>query len=403
MKTKHIVSAGIGIVALAGHSSAEVVGHEKYTYDGFGNVIEKSVDGHVTKMSYDQSNKITSTKSSVRGSEQINYDLDGRPTSTEYSAAKSMRQLSYGYADKVLKAVTSGGKAEFFYNAEGQLVGKSGSGKLTPYCWDGNVIATDGTESFVNEDHDTGGIPILSNKKNIIITDFIGNTLSNGKKPLLGTTAYGEGLEKARFTGKFYVEELESFIFHHRNYSPKIARWNTLDPSGFPDGINQLAYANNDPVSNYDPHGLAYRTGSDVGKLYNRTNECGSPGTTIKFKADGFVANKTVTSPYAPPVTSTEDVINANVRNYYDNLAVVLYQNFSVNYVAFTAKSLDFPIRGNSTMKIYTSGNNNVRYVYDAKEFVSVASGTALDACGGNIIAGSTLIGNGEILTVFEN
>lgn len=44
----------------------------------------------------------------------------------------------------------------------------------------------------------------------------------------------------------------------HRSYSPELVRSTTPDPSGFPDGKNNLVYGGNDPLANVDPNGLAF-------------------------------------------------------------------------------------------------------------------------------------------------
>lgn len=151
-----------------------------------------------------------------------------------------------------MKANSASGNAEFFYNAEGQLVGKSVAGKLTPYTWDGNVIAAEGAEAFTNEAHITGGVPIIAGNQIVVVSDYLGNTLSLGNQQFT-STAYGDGLESGRFTGKLFVEELGNYIFHYRLYSAETSRWNTTDPLGFPDGRNNYAYVGGDPLCHVDP------------------------------------------------------------------------------------------------------------------------------------------------------
>ncbi len=56
MKTnyKNWASITVGILALASQSLA-TNSSEKYTYDASGNIVEKSIDGKVTKLAYDAS------------------------------------------------------------------------------------------------------------------------------------------------------------------------------------------------------------------------------------------------------------------------------------------------------------------------------------------------------------
>ncbi|MCK9588017.1 MAG: RHS repeat-associated core domain-containing protein [Terrimicrobiaceae bacterium] len=44
------------------------------------------------------------------------------------------------------------------------------------------------------------------------------------------------------YTGKPYDSDTESYTFRYRNYDPELNRWTTMDPSGFPDGANNIAY-----------------------------------------------------------------------------------------------------------------------------------------------------------------
>ena len=46
------------------------------------------------------------------------------------------------------------------------------------------------------------------------------------------------------------------YSFKYREYNPEMARWTTVDPSGFPDGANNRVYAAT-PTSEFDPNGFA--------------------------------------------------------------------------------------------------------------------------------------------------
>jgi RHS repeat-associated protein len=57
------------------------------------------------------------------------------------------------------------------------------------------------------------------------------------------------------YTGKISDTDSGGYLFKYRNYNPELARWTTVDPSGFPDGANNAAYM---PVPNseFDRQGL---------------------------------------------------------------------------------------------------------------------------------------------------
>lgn len=44
------------------------------------------------------------------------------------------------------------------------------------------------------------------------------------------------------YTGRLYDETQKAYIYKDRQYSPILARWTTEDPSGYPDGANNLLY-----------------------------------------------------------------------------------------------------------------------------------------------------------------
>jgi RHS repeat-associated protein len=91
------------------------------------------------------------------------------------------------------------------------------------------------------------------------------------------------------YTGKPYLEETGSYAFKFRQYDRELSRWTTSDPSGFPDGANNLAYLAN-PLSQLDFQGLMTVSGSGVfytnefngmwGGIFNRAIYSGSTNAT---------------------------------------------------------------------------------------------------------------------------
>jgi RHS repeat-associated protein len=58
------------------------------------------------------------------------------------------------------------------------------------------------------------------------------------------------------YTGKPYLQETGQYVFLFRHYDPELGRWTTSDPSGFPDGANNVAYMAV-PTTEFDWQGLA--------------------------------------------------------------------------------------------------------------------------------------------------
>lgn len=252
--TKHWASITAGILSLAGYASATNIGSEKYTYDTSGNIVEKSLDGQVTKMTYDASNRLTERQTTGQCKETTTYDAAGRSIAMNDGTGQSTRSMSYGYSNKVLNTRNHGTNTGLFYNAEGQLVGTNSAGRLEAFAWDGLVMVSRGEQVYVNESNLAGGVPAMIGNE-VAVTDIVGSTLNVGDKSF-NSSAYGEGLEGGFFTGKPFIEGIGGFIFKYRSYSAADARWTSADPSGFPDGTNAFSYSMLNPITNVDPLGL---------------------------------------------------------------------------------------------------------------------------------------------------
>ena len=163
---------------------------------------------------------------------------------------------------------------------------------IEEFLWDGLALICRGDEHFVNEPHvgnapkklrfegkpraqrsarrarkGPRGNPVVSSKGVSYFNDMLGTTVgfkSNGKYSAAALSAFGERLDNVDstspairslgegwFTGKPYIEGLgHAFLF--RNYRASLAKWQTADPLGYPDGWNQLAYCNNRAASSVD-------------------------------------------------------------------------------------------------------------------------------------------------------
>jgi RHS repeat-associated protein len=164
----------------------------------------------------------------------------------------------------------------FAYHADGQLASATvGRGDPTAptsesFLWDGLALIQRGDEQFINEPHVGGGNPVASSKGTSYFNDALGTTVgakSNGKYSAAVLTAFGENVSVDSptptqnsnfFTGKPYVEGL-GHAFWMRNYRAGLAKWQTADPMGYPDGWNQLAYCGNGVVSRVDYLGCSYQ------------------------------------------------------------------------------------------------------------------------------------------------
>ena len=197
----------------------------------------------------------------------------------------------------------------YMYHSDGQLATASYSGDrraLSPrapqketFLWDGLALVRRNDEHFVNEPYvgnapkklrfegkpraqrsarrarkGPRGNPVASSKGKSYFNDALGTTLGakkDGKYSPAALSAFGEDISASLnrspfpvpsspfFTGKPYIEGL-GHAFLMRNYRAGLAKWQTADPLGYPDGWNQLAYCGNGVVSRIDYQGCSWQT-----------------------------------------------------------------------------------------------------------------------------------------------
>ena len=224
---------------------------ENYVYDPAGNILSKTIDGKTTTYTYDEANQLVSSTT------------DGKVTHYAYDAAGRLikegdKSYSYGWLDKVLSVTENGQQiARFNYHNDGQIAQAIHNGKSEDFFWDGLALIHRGETSFINEPYVTGGNPILSSKDGVMFNDMLGSTLNIGGKAV-NMTAFGESADtNAMYTGKPYIGEL-GYAFLFRNYRSDYGKWQSIDPKGFPNGWNNLAYCNNRVVSSFDRLGLSW-------------------------------------------------------------------------------------------------------------------------------------------------
>ena len=192
----------------------------------------------------------------------VSSTSDGVTVRYAYDAAGRLvreggRAYRYGYLDKVLSVTEGKRKLTYTYHADGQLARADyGDGRAEDFAWDGLALVRRGGESFICEPHVGGGNPIASSEGTAYFNDILGTTVgtkSRRRYTAAALTAFGEPIQtsQAFFTGKPQVEGLGR-VFLYRNYRADLAKWQTADPLGYPDGWNQLAYCGNDAVGCLD-------------------------------------------------------------------------------------------------------------------------------------------------------
>jgi len=210
------------------------------------------------------------------------YDAAGR------LVKENNKVYQYSGLDKVT-SISEGGKviASYNYSISGQLASATTDGATENFLWDGLALIRRGDTDYTNEPYATCGNPVVAGDK-VLFNDVLGNTVdikSEDKLKVIKMTAFGETADKdAFFTGKPAVDNLGySFLF--RNYRADQGKWQTSDPTSYPDGWNNLAYVDNRITEMIDYKGLcSYQF---VGSIYvwvpcSQANPYASANMTVK-------------------------------------------------------------------------------------------------------------------------
>ncbi|MBQ2623489.1 MAG: hypothetical protein IJG18_00145 [Kiritimatiellae bacterium] len=264
---------------------------ERYAYDKAGNMLKKTLRiGRGDSPSRPQYQTTTFTFDAAN--QLVSSTTDGATTRYAYDAAgrlvkEGSKIYTYGYLDKVLSVTDGDTKRTFTYHADGQLASANCGTQTETFLWDGLALIQRGDEQFMNEPHVGGGNPVASSKGTSYFNDALGTTVgskSNGKYSAAALTAFGEGTDadKAFFTGKPMVEGL-GHAFLMRNYRAGLAKWQTADPMGYPNGWNALAYCGNGVTSAVDYiGGITIYTTSRTGTASNSVSWRGTLASNVR-------------------------------------------------------------------------------------------------------------------------
>lgn len=138
------------------------------------------------------------------------------------------------------------------------------------------------------------------------------------------------------YTGKPFEAQREGYLFKYRNFDSELSRWTSADPSGFPDGSNNLIYAPS-PLSQLDSTGLET---VDV----TWTPHSGPSGGIFSF---------TVSPPDAHPLTpSASMILSLNVNSSYSGW-IVQHVTFDLTAVYNDSDNTQYTIPGYNTSYDY--------------------------------------------------
>ncbi|AIG26121.1 RHS repeat domain-containing protein [Brevibacillus laterosporus] len=251
---------------------------EQNQYNGFGNLVETTVNQSASTFGYDKLDRIRKETTPTR-KQTYTYDERGNRQSILTAKSPTIADSSYTYdALNRLKTYAKNGKESTYTYYPGELrASKKINGKTTHYVYlNGNVIEELdeknnlqarniwGNELLYHDDvkGDKQGYYYTNAHGDIVeIKDKDGQTLNKYEYDLWGNVESKQETMSNPFlyAGELYDEESGLIYLRARYYDPNDGRFITEDTYkgqvDNPLSLNRYTYVHNNPVGNVDPTG----------------------------------------------------------------------------------------------------------------------------------------------------
>jgi RHS repeat-associated protein len=202
-------------------------------------------------------------------------DFDGNVT--QRACGSDIVNFTWSAESRLIGMTTAGKTLAFYYNTDGQLIRKDVNGSArSHFVWDqGNLLVElDGAGTAKRLEYsyngtDTPHAIMSANATYYAHQDGFGNVIgltdsTVNVRSLFDYDAWGQNLgdsgdtlNRARFKGALWLgSEQDIYFMRARWYEPKTGRFLSEDPIGLEGGLNQYAYAGNDPINSSDALGL---------------------------------------------------------------------------------------------------------------------------------------------------
>ncbi len=235
-------------------------GLRTYTYDAAHQLLTIE-DGASTDMGYEYDDNGNLTRQLAGGVLPIltlNYDALDRLNSAELDDG-SLETYQYDPGGRRIEKRQGAATEQFIYSGANLVADYGGTwtqaaGRYTHAGIDNPLIHTgaNGASQFYQQD----GLGSV-----VAMTDAAGTLLGAHQYDAWGTVVTRSGhLQRFGYTGR-EADATGLLYYRARYYDPSTGRFTQRDPLGFVDGVNQYAYAANNPVMFVDPFGTV-ATGS---------------------------------------------------------------------------------------------------------------------------------------------
>ncbi|GHU10333.1 hypothetical protein AGMMS50225_13530 [Betaproteobacteria bacterium] len=217
------------------HDNANKFDQAPYRYDALGNLIED--EAHTYQ--WDMENRLTGIgyKTEPQRYSEFRYDGQGRRIAAIETSGTSQTETRYTWCGDVICQTRDGNdKPTNYYYGEGSF-------RQT------GTSATAGEKRYYAKDHLGSVRDVLTQTGTQIASydyDPYGSLINNpGTAPEFG------------YAGMQYHAPSGLYLTKYRAYDPRTGRWLSRDPIGEAGGLNLYGYVGGNPVSFFDPLGLA--------------------------------------------------------------------------------------------------------------------------------------------------
>ncbi len=251
------------------------------SYDAWGNVTSRTVNGTTATLSYDGLDNLTMYNAGSNSQEQYVYDASGERVLRRSTSAgnTSMTVYAFGLEEHLYSGSGVNQGNTYYYLLGGMLVGEStGSGT--------NMFLTDALGSVLETISATANSATVQG--NQVYSPYGSSRYQQGN---MGTTK--------GFTGQYNDNVSGLDYYHARYYDPVVGRFLSIDKvSGNMQGMDPYAYVGDNPETKNDPTGQRFISAS--GQLGPRNSIVSPESVTTSLL---FFASGATPPPASPPAS----------------------------------------------------------------------------------------------------
>lgn len=262
---------------------------EDYTYDKLGNRLTDQ-NNNITPWSYNLNNELGLIPTPT---DPITFQYDSNGNLTQKNQGSQTTTYTYNLSNRLSSISDGTNTTYYYYDPFGRRLWKNVNGTKTYYHYNNQGLIAE-YNSNGTEFKTYGYKPYSNWTTNPLFMKFNGEyfyyhndhmgtpqkiTRSNGEIVWSATfMAFGKAqieeslipeFNNLRLPGQYYDSESDLHYNLNRYYDPSLGRYTSSDPI-YKDSMNLYQYANNNPNTYMDPHGLSTK---DAVQIYERLQE----------------------------------------------------------------------------------------------------------------------------------